>query len=82
MPGETPGTMVLLWEAQTGSLFTSDTLHDDPLFERGVEPAADRAGYAASLDRLRELPANRVYPGHYRSFDRDRMLEIIERLSG
>jgi glyoxylase-like metal-dependent hydrolase (beta-lactamase superfamily II) len=79
MPGETPGTMVL-WEARTGSVFTSDTLYDDPLAERSTEAAANPAGYAASLQRLRDLPVRTVYPGHYRPFGRDRMLEIIDGL--
>jgi glyoxylase-like metal-dependent hydrolase (beta-lactamase superfamily II) len=81
MPGETPGTMVL-WEAQTGSVFTSDTLYDDPSIDRSTEPAANPIAYATSLDRLRALPVTTVYPGHFRPFRRDRMLEIIDRLSG
>ncbi len=79
MPGETPGTMVL-WEARTGSVFTSDTLYDDPLAERSTEAAANPDGYATSLHRLRELPVRTVYPGHYRPFGQDRMLEIIDGL--
>jgi glyoxylase-like metal-dependent hydrolase (beta-lactamase superfamily II) len=81
MPGETPGTMVL-WESATGSVFTSDTLYDDPLAERGAEAAADPDGYAASLQRLRALPVRTVYPGHYRPFGRDRMLQVIDHLAG
>ena len=81
MPGETPGTMVL-WEAQTGSVFTSDTLYDDPLSERSSEAAANPVAYRTSLERLRELAVKTVYPGHYRPFGRDRMLEIIDSLLG
>ena len=74
--GVTPGSMVL-WEAQTGSLFTSDTLYDT-LLELPIEPAEDPAAYVAGLKRIRELPVRTVYPGHNRPFDRDRMISLID----
>jgi glyoxylase-like metal-dependent hydrolase (beta-lactamase superfamily II) len=76
LPGVTPGSVVL-WEARTGSLFTSDTLYDDPMAERHCY-AADPITYARSLNRLRELPVRTVYGGHFRPFGRGRMLEIID----
>jgi glyoxylase-like metal-dependent hydrolase (beta-lactamase superfamily II) len=76
IPGVSPGSMVL-WESRTGSLFTSDTLYDDPMPGRAVY-AADPIDYSQKLNRLRELPVRTVYGGHFRPFGRDRMLAIIE----
>jgi glyoxylase-like metal-dependent hydrolase (beta-lactamase superfamily II) len=77
MPGMTPGSLAL-WEAATGSLFTCDTLYDDPVRERNFEPA-DRRAFAASLERLHALPVETVFPGHFGCFGRARMIEIIDR---
>jgi glyoxylase-like metal-dependent hydrolase (beta-lactamase superfamily II) len=62
VPGHSPGS-IALWEAETGLLFSGDTLYlDDPVsFD---DPVAG----AASLARLRGLPVNRVLPGHNASF--------------
>ncbi|CAA2137770.1 MBL fold metallo-hydrolase [Hyphomicrobium sp. ghe19] len=81
VPGVTPGSMVL-WEAATGSLFTCDTLYDDPV--RGREFASDDSiTLLESLKRIRKLPMKTVFPGHYQCyqcFGRDQMDEIIDRI--
>jgi glyoxylase-like metal-dependent hydrolase (beta-lactamase superfamily II) len=84
VPGMTPGSIVL-WEKATGSLFTSDTLFDDPAPElrtkyRPIPRPADpqrRAMRVANLNRLRALPVRVVYAGHFGRIRRDRMLELI-----
>jgi glyoxylase-like metal-dependent hydrolase (beta-lactamase superfamily II) len=76
-PGITAGSMVL-WEPATGSLFTCDTLYDDPVPERAFEAKDDPTAYVNSLKRIRELPVRTVYPGHFQRFGRDRMIEIID----
>jgi glyoxylase-like metal-dependent hydrolase (beta-lactamase superfamily II) len=74
VPGRSLGS-ITLWEPATGLLFTGDTLLDDPL---GRDfPPEDRAAYGRSLARLAALPVRRVLAGHYGSFDRARMLELI-----
>ncbi|MBS3651654.1 MBL fold metallo-hydrolase [Pseudaminobacter sp. 19-2017] len=78
VPGVTPGSMVL-WEAATGSLFTCDTLYDDPVLERDFA-VGDPITFADTLERLRGLPVNTVFAGHYQSFGRERMLELIDRI--
>jgi len=78
VPGVTAGSMVL-WEAATGSLFTCDTLYDDPVLERDFA-ASDPIALSNSLNRLRELPVNTVFAGHYQSFGRERMLALIDRI--
>lgn len=74
VPGRSGGSIVL-WEAATGFLFTGDTLLDDPL-DRGFLPE-DPAAFGASLERLARLPVKRVLAGHYGSFDKARMLDLI-----
>jgi len=84
IPGMTPGS-IALWEKATGSLFTSDTLFDDPSPElrmkyRPISRPADpqrRAMRVANLERLRALPVKTVYAGHFGRIRRDRMLELI-----
>jgi glyoxylase-like metal-dependent hydrolase (beta-lactamase superfamily II) len=85
VPGRTPGSIVL-WERATGSLFTSDTLFDDPAPEmrakyRRASEAPDvggRAGRIANLKRLRDLPVKTVYAGHFGRIKRSRMIALID----
>ena len=75
LPGRSPGG-IGLWEAETGSLFTSDMLYDG---EHGLAwPPDEPESYIASLRRMRDLPVSQVYPGHYGTFDGTRMTEIID----
>lgn len=74
VPGRSLGS-IALWEPATGYLFTGDTLLDDPL-DRDFPPE-DAAGFGRSLARLATLPVRRVFAGHYGSFGRARMLELI-----
>jgi glyoxylase-like metal-dependent hydrolase (beta-lactamase superfamily II) len=84
VPGMTPGSIVL-WEKASGSLFTSDTLFDDPapeLREKYRQPsdAADpqvRAQRIANLKRIDQLPVTTVYAGHFGRIGRRRMAELI-----
>ncbi len=74
-PGRSRGGLAI-WEAATGSLFTSDMLYDG---EHGLAwPPVDPSAYCASLRRFRALPVDRVYPGHYGDFGRKRLLELID----
>jgi len=84
VPGMTPGS-IALWEQATGSLFTSDTLFDDPSPElrtkyRPISRPPDpqrRAIRIANLERLSSLPVKTVYAGHFGRIGRNRMLDII-----
>jgi glyoxylase-like metal-dependent hydrolase (beta-lactamase superfamily II) len=84
VPGVTPGSIVL-WEKATGSLFTSDTLFDDPApqlrakYHATIAPPhpEERARRIANLERLSELPVRTVYAGHFGRIGRGRMLELI-----
>jgi len=75
LPGRSPGG-IALWEAGSGSLFTSDMLYDGA--SGAAWPPDAPAAYCESLGRLAELPVRRVYPGHYGPFDGGRMAALIE----
>ena len=75
VPGRSPGGLAI-WEAGTGTLFTSDMLYDG---DHGLAwPPPVPEAYCSSLRRVRELPVTRVCPGHYGVMNRRRMLEIID----
>ena len=84
VPGMTPGS-IALWERATGSLFTSDTLFDDPspalrAKYRPLTRPPDPQGQAvrvANLKRLSTLPVKTVYAGHFGRIGRNRMLDLI-----
>lgn len=84
VPGMTPGS-IALWEKASGSLFTSDTLFDDPSpaqrakyrpISRPPDPQRP-AVRVANLKRLAALPVKTVYAGHFGRITRKRMLELI-----
>jgi glyoxylase-like metal-dependent hydrolase (beta-lactamase superfamily II) len=79
LPGVWPDC-IGLWEEASGSLFTGDALYDDPVAARKFRPR-DRAAFAASLARLRALPVQTVYPGHFDRFGRARLNELADRIS-
>ena len=68
MPGHSPG-LLCVHEAATRTLFSSDALYDGPMFFDLV--GSDRAAARASLQRLRALAPERLYPGHFRDLDAD-----------
>jgi len=77
LPGRSTGGMAL-WEQETGFVFTSDMLFDDPTEQDW--PPVDPDAFVASLERLRDLPVTYVYGGHFGRFGRQRMHEIIDSL--
>lgn len=75
VPGRSAGGLAI-WEAASGNLFTSDMLYDG---DHGLAwPPDDPATYCNSLRRMRDLSVVRVYPGHYGTIDRRRMIELID----
>ena len=72
LPGHTSGSIGLFEEA-TGLLFTGDTAYvDDQLM------ADDQEAFCTSLERLREVPATTVFGGHGPTFDRQRLLALVD----
>ena len=75
MPGHSPGS-VCLYEEETKTMFTGDVLYDGELLDSLYHSDADI--YAETLARLRELPGEVFHCGHFASFNRQRMLELID----
>lgn len=75
VPGRTSGGLAI-WDAATGSLFTSDMLYDG---DHGPAwPPNYPQIYCSSLGRMRQLPVKCVYPGHYETMDSVRMRAVID----
>ena len=78
LPGHSPGS-IGLYEAESGTLFSGDALYDGPLLDD--IPGADKVAYARTMERLRALPVHVVHAGHDPSFDRARMITLIDAYS-
>lgn len=74
LPGHSPGS-IGLWEAQTSTLFSGDTIYDGPLIDSLHH--SDIESYIHTFERLLELPVEVVHAGHDPSFGRDRFRELI-----
>lgn len=61
-PGHSPGSMCL-WEEERGYLFTGDLVYKGTLMAQ--YPSTDPAAYLDSLEKVADLPAVRVFPGHH-----------------
>ncbi len=75
MPGHSPGS-ICLYEKQTATLFTGDTLYDGELLDNLSTSQPEL--YLETLARLKEIPADTFHCGHYGSFGRQRMLQLID----
>jgi glyoxylase-like metal-dependent hydrolase (beta-lactamase superfamily II) len=75
MPGHSPGS-ICLFEPASETLFTGDVLYDGELLDslRGADPDL----YSETLARLREIPARVFHCGHFGSFGRQKMVELID----
>jgi len=75
LPGHSPGS-IALYESTSRTLFSGDVVYDGELYDEVYH--SDRVVYCESLRRLRNLPIETVHGGHYASFGRARMIEIID----
>lgn len=74
LPGHSPGS-IALFEAATGTLFSGDVIYDGALLDNLYH--SEPARLEDSLRRLQELPIQTIHGGHFGSFGRDRMEELI-----
>ncbi len=75
LPGHSPGS-IALYEEKSRTLFSGDTVYDGHLFDSTYH--SDKAHYRESLKRLKELPIEVIHGGHYDSFDKVRLDQIID----
>ncbi len=73
-PGHSPGHMCF-YEESKGWLFTGDLIYKEALYANF--PSTDPELYQKSIERVAELPVNRIFPGHH-SWDIEP--EIISRI--
>lgn len=76
LPGHSPGS-IALYEESSGTLFSGDTIYDGALYDTVYH--SDKTLYRQSLERLRSLPVSVVHGGHDDSFDRERLVMLIDR---
>ncbi len=80
LPGHSPGS-IALFEQTTGTLFSGDVVYDGELLDSLYHSIPEQL--SESLNRLKEMAITTVHGGHYASFGKERMLDIIEEyLSG
>lgn len=75
LPGHSPGS-IGLWERATGILFSGDAVYDGPLIDDCYHSNVEH--YVATMERLRNLAVRVVHGGHFSSFGRARLLELID----
>ena len=75
LPGHSPGS-IGLWEIGTRALFSGDAVYDGLLLDN--LPHSEPAVLRATLERIRGLGAEVIHGGHYGSFGRERLGEIVD----
>jgi glyoxylase-like metal-dependent hydrolase (beta-lactamase superfamily II) len=75
LPGHTPGSIGVIDEAE-GALLSGDVVYDDGLIDS--LPESDVEAYARTMERLRSLEVDAVYPGHGDPFGRVRLRRPAE----
>ncbi len=73
-PGHSPGG-IMLFEKQTGVLFSGDTVYDGPLIDDAYH--SDVPTYVETMKSIMELPIRVVHGGHFPSFDGARYRALI-----
>ena len=73
-PGHSPGG-IMLFEKETGVLFSGDTVYDGPLIDDAYH--SDVPTYIATMKAIMELPIRVVHGGHFPSFDGSRYRTLI-----
>lgn len=75
LPGHSPGS-IALFDKTNETLFSGDVIYDGDLIDDLYH--SDAEVLAESHARLRELPVRVVHAGHFGSFGRDRMIELLD----
>lgn len=74
LPGHSPGC-IALYDRRSQDLFSGDIIYDGELLDE--LPGSNIPTYVATYERLQQLPVDRVYPGHYHTFGRERFQQIM-----
>lgn len=75
LPGHTPGSVGLV-DHEERALLSGDAIYDGGLID--TLPESDVDAYLATMERLRQLDVDAVYPGHGSPFDRATLRRLAE----
>lgn len=75
LPGHTPGSIGLV-DHEDRALVSGDAVYDGGLID--TLPESDVETYLTTMEALRRIDVDVVYPGHGRPFGRDRLRELAE----
>lgn len=75
LPGHSSGS-VGLYNTKSLEFFSGDTVYDGELLDELEDSVI--SDYIASMEKLLKLETNEVHPGHYQSFDRRRLHELVK----
>ena len=75
VPGHSPGS-IALWDPKSRTVFSGDAVYDGDLLDGLYH--SDPATYQLTLERLRDLDAEVFHGGHYPSFGKARLQEIVD----
>jgi len=75
VPGHSPGS-IALWDAKSRTVFSGDAVYDGDLLDALYHSNPET--YRLTLERLRRLDAEVVHGGHYPSFGKARLQEIVD----
>lgn len=76
LPGHSPGSIGLL-ERRSGQFFSGDVVYDGELLDGLAASVID--DYVLSMEALLGLAIHEVHAGHYRSFDRHYLHELVRK---
>ena len=74
LPGHSSGS-IGLYNAKKQKFFSGDVVYDGELLDNLKDSMVD--DYINSMEKLLQLKTDEVRPGHYHSFDRRRLQELI-----
>ena len=75
VPGHSPGS-IALWDRKSRTVFSGDAVYDGDLLDALYH--SDPATYRLTLERLHDLDAEVFHGGHYPSFGKPRLREIVD----
>ncbi|MBD1852201.1 MBL fold metallo-hydrolase [Leptolyngbya sp. FACHB-711] len=75
LPGHSPGC-IALYDPQAKELFSGDVVYDGELLDQ--LHCSHVSTYLSTFERLKKLPIETVYPGHYTVFNRERYHQILD----
>jgi glyoxylase-like metal-dependent hydrolase (beta-lactamase superfamily II) len=75
LPGHTPGSIGLV-DHEERALLSGDAVYEGGLID--TLPESDVAAYLRTMDVLRRIDVDVVYPGHGRPFGRERLRQLAE----